>query len=237
MFNVGDKVKVSKYARLDEWYDGVRFTEDMAKHTGEIMTITYAEDFDGVIGYILNRYGGCWTEQMLELVEKGDTMFKVGDKVLVKAGLVVDEVYNGTRFIEEMTAWEGVAVVIKSATKDGDSVYYNINEDNEDFFWSDGMFEPFKEEKEMTALEYFKYKARMVKTNHERIRCGIVCSDCLLSGCNNGHNIMCSDFEALYPKEAIAIMKKYAEENPGKTRMQDFLEKYPNAARKKRWNP
>lgn len=80
----------------------------------------------------------------------------------------------------------------------------------------------------MTALEYFKEKARMTETSEQKV-CGITCRECPLNSFINGKSIPCSSFEMLYPEEAIAAVKEWAEENPKKTRLQDFLEKYPNA--------
>lgn len=80
---------------------------------------------------------------------------------------------------------------------------------------------------EMTKVDYLKAKARMVRVNLVG-GCTIFCSDCPLSIRNNGMNVICSDFERLYPEEAVAIVQKWAEEHPRKTILMDFLEKYPN---------
>ncbi len=76
---------------------------------------------------------------------------------------------------------------------------------------------------EMTALEYFKEKARMTKG------CKIVCEKCLLSSDNNGDRCSCYVLERRCPEKAIAIVQEWAQEYPRKTFLTDFLEKYPNA--------
>lgn len=81
---------------------------------------------------------------------------------------------------------------------------------------------------EMTALEYLKERARMVK--YADGRCGIGCSECPLDlGISGKVGVYCEVLENERPKEAIAIVQKWAEEHPRKTILQDFLEKYPDA--------
>lgn len=82
--------------------------------------------------------------------------------------------------------------------------------------------------KEMTALEYFREKARMTEPNAYSV-CQIHCEDCPLSTCNNGKDIYCREFEIFYPKKAIAIVQKWSAAHPRRTILQDFLEKYPDA--------
>ena len=77
--------------------------------------------------------------------------------------------------------------------------------------------------KEMTAVEYLKAKARM--TN----RCSIDCSECGIDLENNHRNIDCLTFENKYSEEAVAIVQKWAEEHPVKTRQSEFLKMFPNA--------
>lgn len=89
---------------------------------------------------------------------------------------------------------------------------------------------------EMTALEYLKEKARMTKAVKYG-SCNTPCGDCSLSRENSGKNILCVDFEMLYPEEAISAVQEWAEKHPVKTMLQDFFEKYPKAKRKKSGEP
>lgn len=92
------------------------------------------------------------------------------------------------------------------------------------------------EKKEMTALEYFKAKARMVKGT-EDTTCNISCDECPLSEENNGYGLLCADFEMMHPEEVVSIIQKWAEEHPVKTRMSDFFGKFPDAPRKNDGTP
>lgn len=81
---------------------------------------------------------------------------------------------------------------------------------------------------------YFAEKLRMTKRRKiygNAYMCKIDCANCPLNSLNNGTNDMtsCSDFEALYPEKAIAIVQKWSDEHPQKTYLSEFLKNYPNA--------
>ena len=76
---------------------------------------------------------------------------------------------------------------------------------------------------EMAAVEYLKAKARMT------CRCIINCSECGLSAINNHRGVECKIIEDVHPEEAVAIIQKWAEEHPAKTRQSEFLKMFPNA--------
>lgn len=80
----------------------------------------------------------------------------------------------------------------------------------------------------MEFTEYIKIKKRMTNMD-ETGHCGIACCDCELFSVNNGTPYWCYDLQDVYPEKAEAIVKKWAEEHPQKTILQDFFEKYPNA--------
>lgn len=76
----------------------------------------------------------------------------------------------------------------------------------------------------MDAIRYFEIKKRMIK------RCSnISCNDCPFAQQNNDMGEDCGDFEMNYPEKAIAIVEKWAEEHPVKTRQSEFLKLFPNA--------
>ena len=84
--------------------------------------------------------------------------------------------------------------------------------------------------KEMTAVEYLKTKAKMTKATPNNA-CRIGCNQCRLYQGNRSHKeLTCDSFEVLYPEEAVAIVQKWADEHPIKTRQSEFLKLYPNAA-------
>lgn len=81
---------------------------------------------------------------------------------------------------------------------------------------------------------YFAEKRRMTKRRKiygNAYMCKLDCANCPLNSLNNGTNDMtsCSDFEALYPEKAIAIVQKWSDEHPQKTYLSEFLKNYPNA--------
>ena len=83
----------------------------------------------------------------------------------------------------------------------------------------------------MDAVKYLKEKRRMLNSLGRKFGVcnGVLCSVCPFSNTNNGKGLSCSDFEAEYPEEVVAIVEKWAAEHPPKTMLQDFLERYPNA--------
>lgn len=87
----------------------------------------------------------------------------------------------------------------------------------------------------MDAVKYFEEKRRMLDSlGRIRERCvGVACRDCPLSSKNNGIDISCVEFEALYPERAVKIVEKWSQEHPRKTMLEDFLEKFPKAPLKK----
>lgn len=75
--------------------------------------------------------------------------------------------------------------------------------------------------KEMTAVEYLKEKRRMCRTIKR-------CDNCPMNSVVNNEN-MCAWIELKNPEEAVAIVQKWAEEHPVKTRQSEFLKMFPNA--------
>ena len=84
----------------------------------------------------------------------------------------------------------------------------------------------------MSEFNYFEEKKRMIKGLgglDGDTTCGGVCIKCPLSNCKNGYELGCTIFEMYHPHEAEAIVRKWAEEHPRKTRKDVLLEKFPNA--------
>lgn len=73
---------------------------------------------------------------------------------------------------------------------------------------------------EMTAIEFLKAKNRMCK-NHT------MCGDCQIWSARHDKSRDCRFFIYDYPEEVVAIVEKWAKENPVKTIMDDFFEKFP----------
>lgn len=68
---------------------------------------------------------------------------------------------------------------------------------------------------------YFREKQRMCGRN--------TCFECPLSSNSNGKNKSCSALEQLYTSEAIEIVQRWSNENPQKTLLSEYLERYPQA--------
>ena len=83
----------------------------------------------------------------------------------------------------------------------------------------------------MDAVKYFEEKRRMLNSlGRKRLHCeGVICLKCPLSSQNNKKGKDCKTLEIECPETAIEIVEKWSAENPLKTMLQDFLEKYPNA--------
>lgn len=74
---------------------------------------------------------------------------------------------------------------------------------------------------------FFAEKRRMTKQQKDGT-CHLVCTNCPLSGKNNGTGVACSDIETLYPEKAIEIVQKWSDEHPQKTFLTELLKNYPN---------
>jgi len=64
-----------------------------------------------------------------------------------------------------------------------------------------------------------------------------LCKGCPLRSQATGENCGCNTFITRYPEQAEAILKKWDEENPVKTFLSDFLEKYPKVTLKDNGTP
>ena len=73
----------------------------------------------------------------------------------------------------------------------------------------------------MDAVKYLKEKQRMCEKY-------IDCLDCPLDEVKSKHHITCIMTEKTHSEEAVEIVEKWSAENPQKTILMDFLEKYPN---------
>ena len=79
----------------------------------------------------------------------------------------------------------------------------------------------------MEFTEYMKIKRRMTQASEDDT-CSLDCHVCPLGLYKNGYSCNCRRLELIYPEKAESIVKKWAEEHPQKTIIQDFYEKYPN---------
>lgn len=71
-------------------------------------------------------------------------------------------------------------------------------------------------------ISFFDERDRLTKN------CNIACVECPFYSKNNGMDVGCSRLIRLHTERAVEILQKWSEENPVKTRLDDFKEKYPN---------
>lgn len=74
---------------------------------------------------------------------------------------------------------------------------------------------------------YFIEKKRMIKRVGIGV-CRIKCEDCPLGITNNGMDVLCSEFETLYPEKAIEIIQEWSNAHPQKTYLTELLKIFPN---------
>lgn len=74
---------------------------------------------------------------------------------------------------------------------------------------------------------YFIEKARLIKRTGIGV-CRIKCEDCPLGITNNGMDVLCSEFETLYPEKAIEIIQEWSNAHPPKTYLTELLKIFPN---------
>ena len=68
--------------------------------------------------------------------------YKVGNKVKVREDLKIGKSYNEKTFVDSMEKYKGQIVTIKVVGDDN----YRIEEDNQDWYWTDEMLEDIEEE-------------------------------------------------------------------------------------------
>ena len=89
------------------------------------------------------------------------------------------------------------------------------------------------EKKEMTAVEFLQKMRRMCDSFDVKCDTGCPLQD-LKRKINKA---ICREAITDCPEEAVAIVQKWAEEHPVKTRMSDFFEKHPNATKREDGRP
>lgn len=120
--------------------------------------------------------------------------YKIGDKVRIRRDLKTLEVYGGQLFIEQMDKYKGMPVTISKVFS---NTYY-IKEDNEDWCWTDEMFEA---ENELTAEEAIRLRVEMCME--------ISCCDCGMGKSNNNMGLSCNDLQKEHPERVIEILKQW----------------------------
>ena len=124
--------------------------------------------------------------------------YKVGDKVRIRRDLKTLEVYGGQLFIEQMEKYKGMPVTISEVFSD---TYY-IKEDEENWCWTDEMFEAGNE---LTAEEAIRLMFKMCMETP--------CYDCGMSKHNNNIGVSCNELHQKYPERVIEILKQWKKDH------------------------
>lgn len=74
----------------------------------------------------------------------------------------------------------------------------------------------------MDAIKYLKEQERMCETHQ------VNCDECPFIESYDGEDVKCDEFPFTHPRRAVELVEKWSAENPPKTILQGFLEKYPN---------
>lgn len=122
--------------------------------------------------------------------------YKVGDKVRVISGLVVDGAYGNWEFTEKMKKYKGKSVTISEVCQD----YYRIKEDEEYGYYTDEMFEPVEEIEEMSAEEATKILGKICCESE-------VCAECPISEAKG--KMPCQNFRRDKAREVLEILKQW----------------------------
>lgn len=81
----------------------------------------------------------------------------------------------------------------------------------------------------MDAVEFFEQSKRLCRKSYDKdVGCGL----CVAHDENNDFCMLDTNFFKSHPKsnyeDAVKIVEAWVKNNPKKTRLQDFLEKFPN---------
>jgi uridine phosphorylase len=133
--------------------------------------------------------------------------YKVGDKVRVRSDLYDDGIYGGYDFSEEMERYKGKIVTIISTGRDCERDYYEIEEDDTKYAWTDEMFEGLEEE-ELTAEEAIKIQAEMCRS--------VMCKDCTINKFGYDTRYGCCEYRLKNPDKVLKILKQWKKEHEKK---------------------
>lgn len=97
--------------------------------------------------------------------------YKVGDKVRIREDLVMGGNYGGSVAVDDMTDMGGSVVTIGRV---GEEHGYYIEEDPDEYCWTDEMFEPVEE---MSAIEALEILSEICMKQVTCYKCPIQCID------------------------------------------------------------
>ena len=128
--------------------------------------------------------------------------YKVGDKVRVRSDLEVNMDYGPQTFVREMSQYIGKVVTISETY----SNRYNIKEDEDEWPWTDEMFEGLVDD-ELTAEEATRILGEICCEN----QCSYECPICRAKG-----KMSCWNFRRDKPEEVLEIIKQWKKDHEKK---------------------
>ena len=134
--------------------------------------------------------------------------YKVGDKVRVREDLVMGGNYGGSVAVDDMTDMCGNVVTIERV---GEAFGYYIEEDPDDYCWTDEMFEPVEE---MSAVEALKIAAELCE---EEMMCS---KECPIKNIDN--TIDCNTIKKRHPEEVVRVLEQWKADHKKKTIETEF---------------
>lgn len=120
--------------------------------------------------------------------------YKVGDKVRIREDLVNGGDYGGSVAVDDMTDMAGSVVTIERV---GAAFGYYIEEDPDDYCWTDEMFETVEE---MSAAEAIKLFGELC---HEQDGC----DGCPIKKINGA--IRCHEIRTEHPEAVVEVLKQW----------------------------
>lgn len=128
--------------------------------------------------------------------------YKVGDKVKIREDLVMGGTYGGSVAVDDMTDMGGSVVTIERV---GEKFGYYIEEDLDDYCWTDEMFEPVEE---ISAAEALKIAAELCE---EEMMCS---KECPIKNIDN--TIDCNTIKKRYPEEVVRALEQWKSDHEKK---------------------
>lgn len=171
-YKIGDKVKLRSGLTPRKKYNGITFLKEMERYVGFTGEIRGDVESTSPLVEFYEPDNHCFFlgVDMIEpasdtVTEKHEPRYKVGDKVRIKKDLTSGDYdcANGGKLWcnHTMTAYAGEIATITYVDHDGD---YNLDVDDEDWCWSDGMLEDYVEEvKETKETTYASYEEELFK--------------------------------------------------------------------------
>lgn len=119
--------------------------------------------------------------------------YKIGDKVRIREDLMMGGNYGGSVAVDDMTDMAGSVVTIERV---GEAFGYYIEEDPDDYCWTDEMFEPVEE---MSVAEVIKALTEICDE--------YMCYECPIG--NIDKDLKCYGIKMQKPEKVVEVLKQW----------------------------